>query len=177
MQSPERHAGHGMARRGVGVLERHGGPEQRGEATGPGEGVVDQRADEGMMRRRRQDPGGGKRVGRGSAEAGIDGELEGAPLEEDASGVPGVAEAHFGAGAGRYVHLLLLQVCHRRLEVLDLQRNGVHAAAESFDELGGCALADRLTDLNGVVARPGHAAATPDARLGRLAVLEHREPD
>ncbi len=104
-----------------------------------------------------------ERAGRGGAEAGVDGELEGAPLEEDAAGVAGVAEAHLGAGARRDAHLLGFEVGHRRLEVLDLQRDGVHAAAEALDELGRRAVADRLADLDGVVAHPGHAAPPPDA--------------
>ena len=129
-----------------------------------------------MLRHRRQDATGRWRIGPGSAEAGVDGELEGAPLEEDAPGVTGVAEAHFRARAGCDVHLLALEVGHRRLEVLDLERNGVHATAETLDELGRRTVADRLADLNGVVARPGHTAAAPDARFGRLAVLQHGEP-
>ena len=36
-------------------------------------------------------------------------------------------------------------------------------------------LADGLAHLEGVVAHPGHAAASPDARLVGLAVLQHRE--
>ena len=159
------------------MLEGDGGAEQLGEAAGPGEGVVDQRADEGVLRRRRQDSSRRRRVGTGAAEAGIDRELEGAPLEEDAPGVAGIAEAHLGAGAGRDVHLLLLQVRHRRLEVLDLQRDGVHAAPETRDELGRGALDDRLADLDGVVAGPRHPAPPPDARLVRLAVFEHRQSD
>ena len=151
-------------------------PSSAAKRSAQASGVVDQRADERVLRGRRQRrAGSGCRPG--AAEAGVDRELEGAPLEEDAAGVAGVAEAHLGQGPRRDVHLLLLQVRHRRLEVLDLQGDGVHAAPEARDELGRRALDDRLADLDRVVAGPRHAAAPPDARLGRLAVLEHREAD
>jgi hypothetical protein len=159
------------------VFEGHGRAEQAGVAGRPGERVVDQRADEGVLCDRRQDTGARRRVGEGSAEAGIGGELEGAPLEEDATGVARVAEAHLGAGAGCDVHVLLLQVGHGGLNVVDLQGDRVHAAAEPGDELGRSALADRLADLDCVVAGPGHAAPPPDARLGGLVVFEDGEPD
>ena len=69
----ERHAGHGPTRRGVGVLEGDGGAEQRGEAAGPGDGVVDQRADEGVLRRRRQDRVRGRGSGRAPPKRGSTG--------------------------------------------------------------------------------------------------------
>ena len=156
------------------MLEGDGRPEQLGEAAGPGDGVVDQRADERVLRRRRQRVRSRRR--QRAAEEGVDRQLEGAPLEEDAAGVARVGEAHLGAGSCGNVHLQLLQVRHGRLEVLDLEGDGVQSAPEPRDELRRGALDDGLADLDRVVAGPRHPAQAPDARLLGLAVLEHREP-
>ena len=73
------------------------------------------------------------------------------------------------------MHLLLLQVRHGGLEVLDLEGDGVHATAVARDEPRGGTLDDGLADFDGVVPGPAHAAAPADSRLGRLSVLEDPE--
>ncbi len=119
----------------------------------------------------------GRGRGRRGTEVRVDVELEAAPLHEDARRVPRVGEAHLGPGPGRDAHALRASRCASRcVEILDLERDRVHAATMARDELAGGAVDDRLADFDGVVADPGHAAPPADAGFGGLAVLEHPEP-
>ncbi len=111
------------------------------------------------------------------AEAWVDLELEAAPLQEHASGVTRVGEAHLRTRSCRDPHAVLLEEGDGGPQVGDLERDGVHPAAEAGDELGRTPVDDRLADLDRVVSGPDHATTPADARLGGLAVLEDLEPD
>ena len=119
----------------------------------------------------------GAAAGRDAAEAWVDLELEAAPLQEHASGVPRVGEAHLRTRSCRDPHAVPVEEGDGGLQVGDLERDRVHSAAEAGDELGRTPVDDRLADLDRVVPGPRHATTPADARLGGLAVLEDLEPD
>ena len=90
--------------------------------------------------------------------------------------IAGVGEAHLRAGPGGDVHLLLLQVRHGRLEVLDLEGDGVQAAPEARDELRRARPRRWAGRSRSRCRRP--RPSRPGARYPalRLAVLQHRRP-
>ena len=80
--------------------------------------------------------------------------------------------------AYRHVHAERPEVCRRVVEVVDQERDTVHATARAAHEAIGWSTVDgRLTDLDRTVADPRHAPSTTDGRVGRLAVLEDAQPE
>ena len=140
-------------------------PSSVAKLAGPGDGVVDQGADEGVVRGRRQH--GRREAGRGGRRRSGDRPASSKVLHWKKTPPVSRGSVKHMSGRGRAAMWTscCFQVRHGRLEVLDLQGNRVHAAAEAGDELGRTALDDRLADLDGVVPDPGHAAAASDTGL------------
>jgi hypothetical protein len=100
------------------------------------------------------------------------------PLDHDPARVRRMREHDVMIDARRDAHSVRFEELDGRVDVGDLHRDRAHVGAESaYEAIDRAVGDDRFTDLDGVVAHPGHPAPAADRGVVEATVLQHPEPD